>query len=586
MTRTRLVAALLVVLTVAAAMRFVWLRSDPPVAGSVGIVWHDEGAWVHNARNKALFGEWRADNWNPVFIAPVFTALEYASFEAFGVGTWQARVVPAVSGLVAIIFLMTGLRRLGSDRAAVLGGLLLSVNYAFVMWNRAALMESTMTMWIVIAWAAYACSDRRTGWAVIAGAAAAAAWFTKASAAFFIGALVVEALTTVVTSYRSSSGAVDRRPAFVALASLALGFVVVGLVFVLPNWTEYRFYNWQMTVTRKPDYTIGALADRATWIPIVQSIFSRMWIELALGSLAVLAIVSRWTSSRPAERLLVLWIVVGLAELVVHDSGNERRYVMFIPALVALAALVLDGSLPRVWRALPPERFVLKATAQSYATRTGIAMVVAASAVVAFVLTGSALRPLLLDQVNAGHLSLPVRLAAAAAIAVALVVLRWRHQFAGWLNPLILPQGLAIGALAVAVLSQVWQYAGWANRRAEFNYSAAVAIGRELPPGTLVQGKLANGLSLESQIRPLFVGNGFGNYEDRLRRDDARYILTYDLPRIGYESSDGSGLIQGILEHYPRHRIVDSFVVDETPLPDRAVLIDKLADGEAGHARD
>ncbi|MCK7461256.1 MAG: hypothetical protein MZU84_03900 [Sphingobacterium sp.] len=51
-----------------------------------------------------------------------------------------------------------------------------------------------------------------------------------------------------------------------------------------------------------------------------------------------------------------------------------------------------------------------------------------------------------------------------------------------------------------------------------------------LPPGTLVHGKLANGLALESRIKPVFVGRGFGNYDDRLERDDIRYVLTYTRP--------------------------------------------------------
>ena len=52
-------------------------------------------------------------------------------------------------------------------------------------------------------------------------------------------------------------------------------------------------------------------------------------------------------------------------------------------------------------------------------------------------------------------------------------------------------------------------------------------VAGRLPPGTLVHGKLANGLALESRIRPVFVGRDFGNYEDRFRRDDVRYLLTY-----------------------------------------------------------
>ncbi|HEY7474491.1 MAG TPA: hypothetical protein VH679_05730, partial [Vicinamibacterales bacterium] len=68
MTRRAFVAGLLAVLVVGTTLRTLWLRADPPTTG-VGIVWHDEGAWVHNARNRALWGAWRTDEWNPVFIA-------------------------------------------------------------------------------------------------------------------------------------------------------------------------------------------------------------------------------------------------------------------------------------------------------------------------------------------------------------------------------------------------------------------------------------------------------------------------------------------------------------------------------------
>ena len=111
MSRRTFLVWLLVILATAATLRTLWLHADPPqisVTG-VGVVWHDEGAWTHNARNRALWGVWRTDDWNPVYIAPVFTALEYVAFREFGVGLWQARLVPVVSGLVAIVFLAAGL---------------------------------------------------------------------------------------------------------------------------------------------------------------------------------------------------------------------------------------------------------------------------------------------------------------------------------------------------------------------------------------------------------------------------------------------------------------------------------------------
>jgi hypothetical protein len=104
-------------------------------------------------------------------------------------------------------------------------------------------------------------------------------------------------------------------------------------------------------------------------------------------------------------------------------------------------------------------------------------------------------------------------------------------------------------------------------------------VGRLVPAGTLVHGKLANGLALENRIRPVFVGRGFGNYDDRLSRDDVRYILTYSEPRFGYESQQG--LIQEILDRYPQHRVIATFDIDETPSPDRAVLIDKFGPSRA-----
>src|SRR3954451_6239824 len=84
--------ALLFILGTAAVMRGLFPAADPPWNPSVGIVWHDEGAWVHNARNKALFGHWSEDRWNPMYIAPVFTGIEYLSFRALGVGVRQARL--------------------------------------------------------------------------------------------------------------------------------------------------------------------------------------------------------------------------------------------------------------------------------------------------------------------------------------------------------------------------------------------------------------------------------------------------------------------------------------------------------------
>jgi hypothetical protein len=300
---------------------------------------------------------------------------------------------------------------------------------------------------------------------------------------------------------------------------------------------------------------------RVSWFPILHDTFSRMWLALVLGAFGAWGIVSRWSRARDGERLLLLWTALGTLELLVHDVGNERRFVFLIPVLIALASIVVSrGSL------LPPE-------AASVSRR---AMIVAIPAVLytTYVIAGSAIRVAFLDQIHANVLKMPVRLSAAIAVVLAGLII------GGW--PRLAPRltraswGSRV-AIAFAVIATAWnlaQFADYAWYRTYENYEASLALGRVLPPETPVQGKLANGLALENRIRPLFIGHEFGNYADRKRRWDVRYILTYTDPKIGFEGDQ----IVDVLEAYPGWRTIMTFDVSETPSGhDTAALIEKRA---------
>jgi len=170
-----------------------------------------------------------------------------------------------------------------------------------------------------------------------------------------------------------------------------------------------------------------------------------------------------------------------------------------------------------------------------------------------------------------------VRLSAALAAATTIAAYLWWPRLTRVLSTArFSPQaGMAVALLLAG--GGVVQYAQWATGRTYANYAASVELGRQLPEGTLVHGKLANGLALENRIRPIFVGRGFGNYEDRKTRDDVRYILTYISPSLGYESQAGNPVIREVLDAYPDWRIIMTFDVRETATGrDRAALIDKF----------
>ncbi|MGE3342971.1 MAG: hypothetical protein AB7L71_06005, partial [Vicinamibacterales bacterium] len=340
--------------------------------------------------------------------------------------------------------------------------------------------------------------------------------------------------------------------------------------FIWPHWTEFQFYNWEMTVTRKPTYGIKDFIQRATWLPLVHGVFSRMWLVMVLAGVGVLAVIRRWPEASPAARLAVVWLAIGLLELVVHDAGNERRYVMFVPALIALA---LSSEV-----SFETERRKTHLRAQW--------LVAAAVVPLAYLVAGSLLRLVWLDDVLAGEFSRTVRVSAAIAGAAGLAAWSFRDQLSAWLEAWRPSNALLATVIVVTVGTDLTLYSRWASARTYYNVEASRLLGGALPPGTLVHGKLANGLALENRIRPIFVGRGFGNYADRLSRDDARYILSYTEadgePDAGYEGD----VILDVLAQYPQRQIVLEFDVQETPGRDRAALIDKFPDGPDPRARD
>jgi hypothetical protein len=219
-----------------------------------------------------------------------------------------------------------------------------------------------------------------------------------------------------------------------------------------------------------------------------------------------------------------------------------------------MAALVLSER-----RLLPP--------AVATASRTWRLLMIPVVLYSLYIAAGALVRLPFLYQVRPG-----VRLAAAVAVACALALyVRWPTA-TRWLTQGPWPSGASIAIVVILVCGDVVQFAQWAISRTYRNVTASRDLAHWLPPGTLVHGKLANGLALENRIRPVFVGRGFGNYAERLARPDIQFVLTYTRPRLGYEGP----VILEVLDGSPGWTIVHTFPVSETAGGlDQAALIRK-----------
>ena len=89
------------------------IRRGTPRSASSGTT-KARGSTTRATRRSSARGA--QDAWNPMFIAPVFTGLEYVSFALFGVGVWQARLVSELTGLASVA--AAGARRAAASPAA------------------------------------------------------------------------------------------------------------------------------------------------------------------------------------------------------------------------------------------------------------------------------------------------------------------------------------------------------------------------------------------------------------------------------------------------------------------------------------
>src|SRR5262249_15981546 len=113
----RAIALSLIVLAI--ALRLIALRSDP----YPGLDWStamlsDEGFYITNARNVALFGHARTDEFNNMLLSPWLHYLQVGVFHAVGAGALQARLISVISSLLTLWVFWAAMRRAFGDRIA------------------------------------------------------------------------------------------------------------------------------------------------------------------------------------------------------------------------------------------------------------------------------------------------------------------------------------------------------------------------------------------------------------------------------------------------------------------------------------
>lgn len=117
----------------------------------------DEGFYIHNARNLLLFGQMRTDDFNNALIMPLLHCLQVAVFTLCGVGAIQARMISVTTGLLSLLVFFAAMRRAYGLRVAWLTLALLGLDPVFALYNRLALMDTPACLPLCCAFYAWTC---------------------------------------------------------------------------------------------------------------------------------------------------------------------------------------------------------------------------------------------------------------------------------------------------------------------------------------------------------------------------------------------------------------------------------------------
>jgi hypothetical protein len=303
------------------------LDGDEAIYGSIAALMNQGGA---------LYAEGGVDN-KPPGIFWVYAA----TFQV--AGTYQMTAIHAVGMLVLIatcLVLFTIGRSLAGDRAGLLSALIYGILTGA---GNPRLLASNTELFMMLPLAASVLLMLRRRWLWSAALLAAAGAFRQSAA---INLLLVP---VAIFLLEPSKGRL--RAAGLFAAGLAGGLLVLGFLLALTG-SLAGFWDW----------TVGSLYGYAStnWTPALVWMRARDSVVPFVGSAiviwaAALAFAWRLGSLRPAERVIVAWLIVAVPGSLAGGHLSWHYFIQVMGPLALLAAFAIDrglGSPRRRWVAV------------------------------------------------------------------------------------------------------------------------------------------------------------------------------------------------------------------------------------------
>ena len=357
-------AGFLLLTTLMVGLRLFALNSDPyrNLDWSSGLL-TDEGFYLHNARNVILFGHSQTDDFNNSLLSPTLNAIQIAVFRRFGMGIAQARLISVAAGLLTLTLFFAALRRAYSVRLAALATVFLGLDHVPLLYSRMALMDTPAALILTAAFYFWVRANPSSSpklkcfpllWLFLCGATLGLAFTTRGLCAFAIPVPLL-----VLCRRRRGDKIKFQRP-FTFIFGLALVLTLYVSFWLLPHRVELAqtngFYLHQQLLPRSFGHFVRIITR--SFFGDTRGIAPALIRHTPL--LFGLALAGAWwrfsvrRGAKPlSENTLYLggWLVSGLLTFGAVGYAPSRYYILFFPALAAVAALSTQY-LPEVTRFL------------------------------------------------------------------------------------------------------------------------------------------------------------------------------------------------------------------------------------------
>ena len=344
------------VISVAVYLRIDHLSADSPIdlkTGSAGY-FVDEGGWVYNARNKVLFGRWKLDDdYNKMYMEPIVNFFYFLSFKLFGVGLFQARLVPVFFTLIIFLSLFVVVNREFGWRCSLLVVLILGFNYVFFIFSRLALPRMGMIAFMALSLLAFQEGLKKPYFMIFSGLFAVIAYSCQKSALYFFPVLVITSLFMIWREWgkgENSSAKTERKRLFYCLVIIFTTVMVLYVVWIFGYEKVYlaKIKSIVSTIYERTMPTSGAglmknIAEESSakkylsYMPVLWGI-SVIYLGYILYKIFHQKMDINWL-----EVFAALWFVgcIAFFSMINERARVLRYYVSAIPAMSVMAGIFI-----------------------------------------------------------------------------------------------------------------------------------------------------------------------------------------------------------------------------------------------------